>query len=321
MAKYGSDERPGRRAFLLGSSSLSLLALCGCAGAAGREAIADPATGPREARGNVYDRSIHLVYARSGGKAFGNKYSDDDFFAFFDKVPGGVTAAVPFLLNVADAAVYAPMLDRMKAKGIVIVPGVGQKPEDGPINARKYKDMARNYRPFTDYIRLENTQGYYNAHGEAPIQDLIDYCVSLGFKHIMMNPWPKKKGGGVVPFRNPELDASIYQVLLNHDRKTHKVLPGPENWYPGNQVKIDEVRKYRPSITVLINYESAPQHRVLAQLEADDPGSSIAAMDITVGHIRSGTKDLKWSPPFTTIYDPVQLGTWDWIAGQLGTFR
>lgn len=321
MANYGFDENLGRRAFLLGSSALSLLAIHSSAGATGKMAVADARDQPKRPRGNVYDRSIHLVYARSGGKAFGNKYSDDDFFSFFDKVPGGVTSAVPFLLNVADASIYAPMLDRMKAKGIVIVPGVGQKPGDGPINAAKYKNMAKNYRPFTDYIRLENTQGYYNAHGEASIQDLIDYCVSLGFKHIMLNPWPKKKGGGVVPFQNPELDASIYQVLLKHDRKSHEVLPSPQNWYPGNQVKIDEVRAYRPSITVLINYESAPQHEVLAQLEKGDPGSSIAAMAITVEQIKKGTKDLKWSPPFTTIYDPVALGTWEWIATQLGSFR
>jgi hypothetical protein len=313
--------RLSRRAILVAGSGAIALFLQGCGGA-----VAGIKTGAGENRAsaravNVYARSIHLVYARSGGKAFGDKYSDDDFLRLFDEIPGGLTSAVPFLLNVPDASRYAPMLNRMREKGIVIVPGIGQKPGDGPINARKYKDMARNYRPYTDYIRLENTQGYYNAHGAAPIQDLIDYVVSLGFKHVMLNPWPRQKGGGVVPFQNPELDATIYQVLLKHDRRTHKVIPNPQNWYPGNQNKIDEVRKYRPSIQILINYESAPQHRVLAQLEKENPGSSKAAMEITASMIEQGSKSLHWSPPFTSNYDPVQLGTWDWMAKRLGDFK
>ena len=276
---------------------------------------------PTSAPADVYVRSLHVVYARSGGKAFGNTYGDDEFLKFFDEIPGGLTAAVPFLLNVPDASVYAPMLEKVKAKGIIIVPGVGQKPGDGPLNSARFKAIARNYRPFTDYIRLENTQGYYAADGAAPIQDMIDYVVSLGFKHVMLNPWPRQAGGGVVPFRNPELDATIHQVLLRQDRKARRPVPGAENWYPGNQTRIDEIRQYRPSIQVLINYESAPQHEVLAQMEQDAPQSSVPAMDVTATHIEQGNRHLHWCPPFTTIYDPVKLGTWTWIAKRLGDFK
>ncbi|NYT39511.1 hypothetical protein HZY97_01980 [Sphingomonas sp. R-74633] len=317
MANIGKLDRRG---FLVGSSTVALLALESQASAA-KLLAAMPGAAPKSSADHVYARTLHFVYARSGGKAFGNTYSDDDFLKFFDQVPGGVTAAIPFLLNVADASVYAPMINKMKAKGIAIYPGVGQKPGDGPINVPKYKDMAKNYRPFTDCIRLENTQGYFEAHGPEPIQDLIDYCVGLGFKHIMLNPWPKQAGGEVYPFKNPELDSTIYQVLLKHDRKTHKLIPDPQNWFPGNQVKIDAVRKYRPSIAVLINYESAPQHEVLEQMEKDEKGSTIAAMEITARMIEQSKKNLHWSPPFTTIYDPVKLGTWSWMAKRLGDFK
>lgn len=317
MATIGKLDRRG---FLMGSSVVALGTLGSGANAA-KLLAAMPSAPAKSSADHVYARTIHFVYARSGGKAFGNTYSDDDFMKFFDQVPGGVTAAIPFLLNVADAAAYAPMIKKMQAKGIVIYPGVGQKPGDGPINVQKYKDMARNYRPFTDCIRLENTQGYFEAHGAEPIQDMIDYCVGLGFKHIMLNPWPKQAGGEVYPFKNPELDSTIYQVLLKHDRKTHKIIDDPQNWFPGNQVKIDAVRKYRPSINILINYESAPQHLVLEQMEKDQPHSSIAAMEITAKMIEQSPKHLHWSPPFTTIYDPVKLGTWDWMAKRLGSFK
>lgn len=311
----------GRRAFLIAASMGAIVAVQGCGEASGGEPAAASATPtkapPKAAAKDVYTRSLHFVYS----KTMRDKYTDAQMLGFFDQVPGGLTAIVPFLLNVPDASVDAPIIAELKKRGITIVPGAGAKPKDGPINMQKFKDMAKNYRPYTDYIRLENTQGYYDMYGADEIQDLIDYCVSLGFKHIMLNPWPNAAGGVAVPFKNPELDATIHQVKLKHNRQTHEIIPDPENWFPGNQNKIDAIRKWRPGIAVIINYESAPQHQALTKLEQDHPGASKDAMEITASMILKGNKQLHWEPPFTMNYDPVALGTWDWEAKRLGDFK
>lgn len=277
---------------------------------------ADPAhVGPAD----VYDRPLHIVYAGTGGPRFGDVHTDDDLLKAFDMVPGGITAMTPFLLNVKNPSKYAPMINAVQAKGIVITPGIGGVPTDGPINSQNYKDMAAAYRNYTDYVRLENMQGFYDAGGEAPIQDMIDYLTgTLGFNHIMMNPWPKDSNGNIVPFQNPELDAGFYSVELSFNRKTFELdNSNPNNWM-FNQNKIAAVRAYRPSIKILVNYESAPQHEALLQLEKDNPGSSIPAMNITATQCQNSPLDLHWAPPFTQIYDPIALGTWPWMANRLG---
>jgi len=155
---------------------------------------------------------------------------------------------------------------------------------------------------------------------------MILYCIGLGFTRIMMNPWPKKSaanGGGVVSFNYPECESAVYQVLLDFDHTTYEVIPDPENWYAGNQTKIDAVRAYKASIglpiKILINYESAPQHLVLKKLELDH-GTSRAAMNVAATQCVASPKDLHWCPPWTPNYDPLDpaIGTWNWIANRLG---
>lgn len=269
---------------------------------------------------SVYDRALHFVYAGTGGLSFGSDHTDNDFLNAFDQVPGGVTMLNPFLLNVKNPSKYESMIKAVQAKGIAIFPGVGLTASGNTLNNANNQAIAAAYRQYTDCIRLENTQGYYdNPDGQADIQGLVDYCVGLGFKHIQLNPWPTTSGNAVVvPFTNPELDSTFQSVHLAFNHSTYVVdSTDSQNWMV-NQALITKIQSYRPSINVLVNYESAPQHQALLLLETTDPGSSIPAMDITATQCETSPNGLRWCPPFTHIYDPLALGTWDWMANRLG---
>lgn len=86
----------------------------------------------------------------------------------------------------------------------------------------------------------------------------------------MLNPWPDlDDGSGVVTFTKPQLDSSFNQVHLSFNRQTYEVdNTDPNNWLV-NQTEVAKLQTYRPSISVVVNYESAPQHEALLQLEID----------------------------------------------------
>jgi hypothetical protein len=298
-----------RRNFLKTSAALTVCSTVLNTEARARSLLAtDPA--------NTWDRPIHIVYAQSGGPSLAE--TDDVLLNAWDQVPGGITAMTPFLLNVKNPSKYASMINEVQARGITITPGIGQDPSNGPINQPNYKAMAAAYRQYTDYVRLENMQGFYDTYGRAPIQDMIDYCTAtLGFTRIMLNPWPKASSGALVPFTNPELDSSFNNVMLDFNRQTFEVNPNPNDWLV-NQTYVGLIQAYKPSINVVVNYESAPQHEALLQLEKDNPGSSIPALNITATQCETSPNNLHWCPPFTQIYDPIALGTWPWIANRLG---
>jgi hypothetical protein len=265
----------------------------------------------KPARSTVWDRPLHFVYG-----PLRRKYTDAQFMKMFDQVKPGITAISPFSLNTVDFTPLAPFIKLLKERNIVITPGVGAKPKDGPINSERYKAMAKAAREYTDHIRLENMQGFIDTWGQAPIQDMIDYCAgTLGFKHIMLNPWPKLNGK-VVPFKNPELQSSFNQVNIKFDRKTYDVTDMPRN-YTTNLDYVREILAYRPSCAILVNYESAPQHELLTHMEQQQKGSSTRVLEITAKQCQDFKDNLYWAPPFTHVYDPYELGTWDWIAKRL----
>lgn len=269
---------------------------------------------------NIWTRPVHLVYARSGGKALVE--TDDVLLNAWDQVPGGITAMTPFLLNVANPSKYASIISEVQARGITITPGVGGPGPGNQINTSQNQAIVAASRQYTDYIRLENCQGFAdNPNGQADLQGMIDYCCSLGFTRIMLNPWPKDNNGNIIPFANPQLDSSFNNVMLDFNRKTYELtVPlNPNNWLV-NQTYAELIQAYRPSCNIVVNYESAPQHQALLQLEKDNPGSSIPAMNITATQCENSPNNLHWAPPFTEIYDPIALGTWPWIANRLGDF-
>jgi hypothetical protein len=256
---------------------------------------------------HVYDRPLHFVYANGGGLCF--PYSVQQLMAFFDQVPRGVTALNPFFLNVRNPSQsqYQDMLAAVSERNIAIIPGVGEDPRNGiKINDSLYKSMAQAVRPYTSYIRLENMQGFYDlAGGQAPIQDMIDFCANtLGFRHIMLNPWPKN-GNDVVEFANPQIDASFNQVFVDWDRNNYVVKENPDNWKV-NMTAVNRILKAYPQTRIVVNYESAPQHELLAHLSQADQE---AAFNITANQCRASS-NLFWCAPFTQVYDPVVHGTW-----------
>lgn len=267
---------------------------------------------------NVWARPLHFVYPIQNGNV-SSPPTDDELLAAFDMVPGGLTALTPFLLNVKNPSQYVSMINAVQSRGIIFNPGVGGPAANGPLYTPSNQAIAAGYRQYTSYIRLENTQGFYNnPGGQADIQAMIDYCVNTcGFEHIMLNPWPLDSNGNAVPFTNPELDASFDQVRLDFNHSTYVVNPDPNNWTV-NTTEVAAIQAYRPTINIVINYESEPQHQALYHLELNNPGSSIPAMNITATECQNSPQKWHWAPPFTHIYDPLALGTWPWIADRLG---
>jgi hypothetical protein len=298
-----------RRSFLK-SSALAAMSTTVLGTAAARASAAQPA--------HVWDRPLHTVYAGGTGKFLDN--TDKVLLNAFDQVSGGITAMTPFLLNVKDPSPYATMINAVQANGTVIVPGIGKDPSVEPIDSQDYKDMAKAYRDYTNYVRLENMQGFMDLKdGQAHIQNMIDYLTgTLGFAHVMLNPWPKNSNGDIVPFKNPELDASFNNVQLNFDRTPpYAVHPDPTNWLV-NMTEVNRILAYRSTVKIVVNYESAPQHEALYYMELNNPGSSKPAMNITANQCQDSPGNLFWCPPFTQIYDPIDLGTWTWISNRLG---
>ena len=260
----------------------------------------------------VYDRPLDFVYALQHGKPL--KYSDEQFLSYFEQVKPGITSLVSFFLNVDDLTKSQSMIDSVKQKNITIIPAVGGGGQDN-LNSPTYQNIAKVYKTFTDYIRLE-----VGVNGNIDeIQGLIDYCVSIGFQHIMLNPWPHEAGGSAVNFKNPEVDSAYIQVLLDENGQTEEPIPSSTNWYPGNQNEIKSLLSIKPNATILINYESAPQQDALTNIEKAQKGASITAMNITINQINDQYKSegLHWIPPMDKAYDPIALDTWYWIVEQL----
>lgn len=263
---------------------------------------------------SVFSRSVHMVYALSNNLAIPS-ISDQTYLDAFTL--GNVTALVPFFLNVDNPAAFDTFTRKVLDKGIIIVPGVGRMSSDGDMDMPEYLNMATAAKNYTDYIRIENMQGFYDAHGSAGMQNFMDHCRMLGYKHIMMNPWPKADNGSLVSFNCPECDSAFNSVIAH--RKSQYVLdPSPDNWHV-QIAPIQQIRKQVPGIEVLINYESPGPQVILSNMEKDKPGSSLDAFNTTIGDITGQYKSygLHWAPPMTQSYDSIDLKTWPWIARQL----
>lgn len=266
---------------------------------------------------SVYDRTAHMVYALSNKLGIPS-ISDKQYLQAFDEA--SVTALVPFFLNVVNPDDFAPMLGELQKRNITIVPGIGKAPDAiGDMDSRQYKDMAKAVKKYTDYIRIENMQGFYDLYGKTGMQNFMDYCKELGYKHIMMNPWPKADNGSLVVFDCPQCDAAFNSVVAK--RKPDGTLKqDPDNWHVSINA-IDQVRDVVPNIPVLINYESPGPQKILSDMELSKKGSSLDAFETTIGDITGRYKSygLHWAPPLTQSYDSIDLKTWDWIANKLTT--
>ena len=269
---------------------------------------------PTVASASVWDRSVHMVYALLDNLGIPS-ITDQQYLDAF--ALGEVTALVPFFLNVANPSKYASMISKVQAMNITIVPGIGKSPGAGDIDGSEYQAMAKAVKPYTDYVRIENMQGFYNTYGSTGTQNFINYLTSLGFKSIMMNPWPEAPGGGLVPYK-----CSICNVAFNavacHRKSTDVLEPNPNNWHV--QVgPIKQLDAVMPNFPVLINYESPGPQTILSNMEMKTKGSSLTAFETTVGDITGpdASYNLYWAPPLTQSYNSIGLGTWSWIASEL----
>ena len=269
---------------------------------------------PAATAASVYDRSVHMVYALNDALGIPS-ISDQQYLDAFEE--GAVTALVPFFLNVANPHKYVDMINSVQAMNITIVPGIGQSPSVGDIDGQTYKDMAKAVKNYTDYVRIENMQGFYDMYGKTGTQNFMDYCKGIGFKHIMMNPWPNAQDGSLVSFNCPECDAAFNAVYVNRSSQ-YQLNPDPMNWHV-EIGPVNQVRAVVPNIPVLINYESPGPQAILTNMEKTKNGSSLTAFEATVSDITGKYKsyDLHWAPPLTQSYNSIGLGTWDWIANEL----
>lgn len=274
---------------------------------------------------HVYDRPLHIVYADSGGITLDN--SPDDLMTAFAEVTNGITALCPFFLNVTDPTPYQSIIQSVQAQNMAIIPGIGGNPSpDTPFNDSSYKTMATNHASYTKYIRFENMTGFIGlANGQAAIQEMITYCVDLGYTHIMLNPWPKDPGGSGKAARFTPLsvlDSSFNQVQLNYQKSgQYPVTKDPTNWLV-NTTDVQTILDYNPSCRIVVNYESPGEHEALYWMEQNQKGSSQDAFATTVSQCKqyASIYNLHWCPPFTKIYDPLDLNTWGGIVGKLNQF-
>ncbi|KAJ6782309.1 hypothetical protein PWT90_09019 [Aphanocladium album] len=266
---------------------------------------------------SVYSRSVHMVYALSDRLGIPS-ITDQQYLDAFDK--GAVTALVPFFLNVANPDSFATMIGEVQKRNITIVPGIGKAPDAlGDMDAPEYLAMAEAVKKYTDYVRIENMQGFYDMHGKTGMQNFMDHCKELGYKHIMMNPWPKAENGSLVVFDCPQCDA-VFDSVVAKRKPDGSLKRDPDNWHVSVK-DIDQVRAAVPNIPVLINYESPGPQKILTEMEQAKLGSSLDAFKTTVGDITGRYKSygLHWAPPLTQSYDSIGLKTWDWIANELKT--
>lgn len=272
---------------------------------------------------HVWDRPLHIVYANTGGLTLDN--TDQDILNAFADVTNGITAVTPFFLNVSDTSPYQSMITSLQGLNIGIVPGVGGDPTNGPLFTSANQAIAQGYSTFTKYIRLENMTGFLqNSGGHQDIQNMINYCVDLGFTHIMLNPWPKKSDGTAAQFTPLSvLDSSFNQVQLNYQKSgTYPVTPDPTNWLV-NTTDVNIILAYNPTCRIVVNYESPGEHWALYYMEQDQKGSTQTAFGITVNQVQeyASSLNLHWAPPFTKIYDPLDLKTWGGISNKLSLFQ
>ncbi|KAI1326436.1 hypothetical protein F5Y16DRAFT_421748 [Xylariaceae sp. FL0255] len=250
----------------------------------------------------VYDRPVAYVYAHSTAKAL-PQYTDEYLLTQFKKVERGITSLIPFMIKVVKPEQYAPFIKQLQALNITIIPAVGGPPANADLSSAESKAIAAGYKQFGDYIRFETGEGYVNEWGIPSIQAAIDNAVSLGFKHIMVNPWPLVNG------KAAKLTGPVEASFDN-------VLDAPTQWYPSNQERIKLIRDENPNAEIVVNYESPGQQVELAK---DGKAGGIADMTITVNKINREYKseNLHWAPPLGGSYDAFKIGTWDWIATTL----
>lgn len=259
--------------------------------------------------GNIYARSVHIVYANNGIKHLDD--SDIDIQQALGKVKGNVTALSPFFLNMPPNSLskYQDMLNWVSERNITITPAVGGSPNDTKLNSDTNQAIAQAYKNISSHIRLENLTGFFQNDAD-DVRDFINFCINAGFSKIMLNPWPYASPGVLADFTAKQMryiDAAFQQV-------------DPDTWTI-NTDNVDNILQKLPLIQILVNYESPGPQQELSAEEESQSGSSENAFKKTLRQITNvSTADhLNWCPPFTQSYDPLQFSppTWGWIAGQL----
>jgi hypothetical protein len=257
-----------------------------------------------EQSGNAYARTVHIVYANNGIKHLAD--SDIEIQQALGQVKGDVTALSPFFLNMPPDSLsqYVDMLNWVSERNITITPAVGGSPNNTKLNSHTNQAIAQAYRNISNHIRLENLSGFFQNDSD-DVVGFVNFCISVGFSKIMLNPWPYASPGVLADFTAKQMQVD------------------PETWTINTQ-NVGNIRQKLPAIQVLVNYESPGPQQELSAEEKSNPGSSKDAFKKTLKQITnvSAADGLNWSPPFTQSYDPLQFSppTWSWIAGQLGQF-
>jgi hypothetical protein len=254
------------------------------------------------------------------------------FMAMFDQIqPHGMTALSPLLLNKNPANFTADeewVIDELKARGVKVFIGLGKSQTKFPgagwdFSGDKMINWPVGYLQYTDCIRIDGFEANYWEEGLQAAQDYVSYLVGLGYKHIMINPWPQENG---VPIDLPGADSVFVSISLSHSgAPDYAVLPDDGNWTGKSDAFIQNMRAVNPDVDIVTNYESEPQHLALTWVETNNlpysAGESTNAMAITADHADFDPQNWSWSPPWSQTYDPYALGTWDWIAQRFGNHK
>ncbi len=280
---------------------------------------------------DTHYRPLHFSYGGTGG---GSRLaqSDDEVLAALMNFPKKPTVLTPVILN-EDPVIFEPFISQLKQ----IVPkmyfGLGRGKSTGEHETffpKTYDDnieMARKFRRYTSAIRIENFGNILDKSGdetmdaEAYMVKFLNELHDMGFTDIMLNPWEPR------PF-----DAELGEVYEKWPHATSTFFGTGKSKWVAPESRINKVAEYNNDLAILVNYENAPRHIALAEIELAhqaDPSleSSIDIMNYVVqrqaDYDALGAQDpslvrgFKWCPPWSQNYDPIALGTLDWIAEML----
>jgi len=256
---------------------------------------------------SVYKRPVHFVYGIGNNAVLDN--TDAAIQSALAAVTNGVTCLCPFFLNSSDPTsnpAFTNMINWVQANNIVITPAVGLTAQGNTLNNATNIAIAEGYLPLGPHIRLENLSGYFqNPNGEADVKGFINNCIGMGFSKIMLNPWPVDANGNYMTFTANQMD--------NIDSTFQNV--NPNTWVINSSV-VSNILALDPTIKTLVNYESpGPQQTIAAMTKSQQENVFTTTIDDLATYPSSD--HLFWAPPFTKSYNPLDEGTWTWIAGQL----
>jgi hypothetical protein len=261
--------------------------------------ITQPTTTTTTPPQGIYYRPFNLIYAKSGGKTITE--TGDQIIAALNSFSKKPTMITDVLLN-EDPAPYDSFLNRLKAITPNLCFAMGDSAYALPTDYSKLMDRATKYRIYTTCVRLDHFSDLVdNTNNDNAIEQFLTDLHTMGFEHIIANPWHKASSGtpwSYVDAAQQAIDTSTWEA---------------------DYTRISNILSKSPSLIIVANYENPTAQQALTALGAQ---GSIDKISIAADKQNTQNNPLykyRWMPAWSKNYDPyqTQLGTLNWIANKL----